>query len=536
MGAGTNPFKSPSTLGVKTIPTPGATPTAAPAMPAATPKSLMGLMASKGGANPLQPAGLSSFGSGLNPFASPKPNSTSGPEEPPVGTFNPTDQGGGGPVGGGQSIPSKGGVPTVPGVPTPGSFDPMDLLTGRSGSGGINPLAGGPGSNLNLPGPKTPQGLPIPPIGFQGGANLFGPGRSPYGQSPNVITPNIDVGLGKAPPIIAGLDHAATPNGPGDMGPTPTQILHDNIGITGEWQPPKTETFHGFDNIPMGTQDITPPPDPFKPPVVEPNGPASNSTSDLNSLLAGKYKDLLNGNDPAQAQAERVALNSLGGQQKDATSAAAARAAQMGLAPGTPGYNQIMDEAQRGVTSAGSGLLSNLAQKGLDAQTANMSAAGNFQSRRDVIGQTQTQNQVSAAQHIVDNPDLYKPDEVSIAKDIVAGKGLGVQTGADSSWKNARPADTDPQASIKSLEQILSQYPENAGKSPADITALAKERYKTMSETEWQAFLDSGKVDVNKAPATDTSGSGSNNLYDNYLNFSSKTNPVPKWADPMTWF
>lgn len=410
-------------------------------------------------------------------------------------------------------------------APSP-TDDPMSLFGSRIGSGPTSPMTG-PSAFKNPFGPKTPQGLPIPPLGQQGSS--LKPEGTGIGVNPSTITPQIDIQMGRDP-VIAGMDRAPTQNGVGDMGPKIESYRGLDAIPTGMEnttpKPPQNMTFRGYDNIPTGMENTTPKP---------PGFPAETDPNDLNALLTSGYADLLRGKNPAMDQANRIALNALGGQEKSATGDAAQKAARMGLAPGTPGYEQIMGEARRGVASGGSELLSGLAQKGLDQQTQNMSNAGSFQSRRDVIGAQADQSKVSTAQHIVDNPDLYKPDEVAIAKDIIAGTGLGVDSGAGSDWKNARPADSNPEASVKALEDILGAYPENAGKTPQELEALARERYKTMTESEWNAFLESGKTDAPVAPGAP--GAKESDWLDKFNKLSKKINPIlPDWANAATWF
>lgn len=125
--------------------------------------------------------------------------------------------------------------------------------------------------------------------------------------------------------------------------------------------------------------------------INKPTQPSPPMGGGLNATIGNNYNDLLGGKNQALDQATRTTLNALGGQRKGAASDAAQKAARMGLAPGSPGYNQIMSQAESAVTSSGSNLLSGLAQKGFDQQTANLTGAQMFQS-----GMDKTANEVRA--------------------------------------------------------------------------------------------------------------------------------------------
>lgn len=105
--------------------------------------------------------------------------------------------------------------------------------------------------------------------------------------------------------------------------------------------------------------------------------PAANVT-DLNALIGGNLEKIMTGNNPAMEQAQRSAMNGLGAMQKSGQAAAIRKAQSLGFAPGTPEFERVMSEAETANTSAGSGALSDLAQKGFDQQNAALNMAGNF--------------------------------------------------------------------------------------------------------------------------------------------------------------
>lgn len=470
MGAApVSPFKAPSTLGLSPAPT-----------------------------SPTKPGGLSSFSMTM-PSATKLPSTgmtTDTPTDNPDSLF-------GGPK------------PIAPPSST------IDIWKSKIGSGPMNPT--GPvnmfGPNI---GPKTPQGIPIPKPGPPDIGIKAGDPGGLVNPSPNTIIPAVDIKMGK-PPAVTGMDWAPTPTGMGDMGPPISDYRGGAVtaptGMTVD-TPPAPEVIPETPETPRtGVTEDTP----------IPSSAVNSDPNDLNALLGGKYKDLLNGKNPAMEQAERIALNAMGGLQKSSTSEAAAKAARMGLAPGTPGYEQIMDEARNGVSSAGSGLLSGLAQKGLDSQSQTMTQAGEFQSRQDVIGSKKTQDQIAALDNIINNPDSYSTAQVAQAKTKRAGLvGAGAGGAPD-------PSDSD--MAIKGIMDTIRNTPAGQGLTDGQLRTLAIKRAGTLDDATMNGYIQSLKDDPTGTLAATSGATSDDDWLAKFNKMSKKINPLlPDWANAATWF
>lgn len=102
-----------------------------------------------------------------------------------------------------------------------------------------------------------------------------------------------------------------------------------------------------------------------------------NSTQ---NAVGNNYNQLLKGKNAAADQAERMTTSSMDATRAQTQSSFESDAAQMGLKPGSPGYNAYKARQMSGTASAQSGILAKLAQDRMTDQRQTLGEAANFSS------------------------------------------------------------------------------------------------------------------------------------------------------------
>lgn len=362
-----------------------------------------------------------------------------------------------------------------------------------------------------------------------------------------------------------------------DANRPPIPNANDLLSKTAQVAPPPLDT-HAMElqrrTLQPKSQEVIvpvePPPEPFvdinagrdgrqgrhwMDPNAEPNPPpVTPDPNDLTGLIGDKYADLLKGNNAALSQGRRTALNGIGSFQANARSIAAERAAASGFAPGSPEFQKILQEAQDGVVSQGSTLLSNVNQAGLDANNVALQGASNFNLgqqnyglnslmnsqnqgyRYDVLDETKDQNdatnllgrdtlnantnqasnRLNLDTRIADSDIGYKGQVLSDAEKEAKISGFDniishpelYSTAQITQAKNAKAAlmggvgtggAPDPSQAQQALNGILDsvkiRYPEM---NPAQQEAKARELYASIDEAQWKSLREAS-ADPKKA-------------------------------------